>query len=67
METGKCNRCARRQRLIMPCKSCTGKFCSACIQLEIHVCPELSARKQLEREKLERSNPLVTTPKLQKI
>jgi predicted nucleic acid binding AN1-type Zn finger protein len=67
METGKCKQCARRQRLVMPCKLCTGKFCSGCIQLEIHTCPELDAKKMIEREKLTKSNPVITSQKIVKI
>ena len=67
METGKCIRCARRQRLLMPCKSCTGKYCSGCIQLEVHACPELSAKKAFELEKLSNANPVVVSSKIIKI
>lgn len=67
MDVGKCTRCARRQRLVMPCTSCTNKFCSACIQLEVHACPELSAKKMLEREKLLKTNPVVVSSKIVKI
>jgi predicted nucleic acid binding AN1-type Zn finger protein len=67
MDTGKCKQCARRQRLVMPCKLCTGKFCSGCIQLEVHSCPELSAKKALELEKLSNANPVVVSSKVVKI
>lgn len=67
MESGKCKQCARRQRLVMPCTSCSGKFCSGCIQLEIHMCPELPARKALELEKLSNANPVVVSSKIIKI
>ena len=67
MDVGKCTRCARRQRLVLQCTSCTNKFCSACIQLEVHACPELSAKKMLEREKLIKTNPVVTSSKIVKI
>jgi len=67
METGKCKQCARRQRLVMPCKLCTGKFCSGCIQLELHMCPELPAKKALELERLSNANPIVMASKIIKI
>ena len=67
MEVGKCAQCARRQRVVMPCKLCTGKFCSGCIQLEVHMCPELSAKKAMERTKLTQDNPVVVSPKVVKI
>ena len=67
MEMGKCAQCARRQRLVMPCKLCTVKFCSGCIQLEVHTCPELSAKKMIERENLNKSNPVITSQKIVKI
>jgi predicted nucleic acid binding AN1-type Zn finger protein len=52
---------------MLPCKLCTGKFCSACIQLEIHACPELSAKKAIEREKIANANPVIVAPKVMKI
>jgi predicted nucleic acid binding AN1-type Zn finger protein len=67
MDTGKCTKCGRRHRLVMPCKLCTGKFCSGCIQLEVHACPELSAKKALELEKLSNANPLVVASKVIRI
>ena len=67
MEIGKCLRCARRQRIVMPCTLCTGKFCSGCIQLEVHVCPELSTKKMLELEKLSKANPVIISAKVTKI
>jgi predicted nucleic acid binding AN1-type Zn finger protein len=67
MDTGKCKQCARRQRLVMPCKLCTGKFCSGCIQLELHMCPELPAKKAFELEKLSNANPVVMASKVIKI
>ena len=67
METGKCTKCARRQRLVMPCKLCTGKYCSGCIQLEVHACPELYAKKALELEKLSNANPVVISSKVVRI
>jgi len=67
MEVGKCAKCARRQRLVLPCTLCTGKFCPVCIQLEVHTCPELSAKKALEREKIAKGNPVVVAPKVTKI
>jgi len=67
METGRCTKCARRQRIVMPCKLCTVKFCSGCIQLEIHACPELSAKKAIELEKLSNANPVVISSKVIRI
>jgi hypothetical protein len=67
MEVGRCARCSRRQRMIMPCTSCTQKFCSSCIQLEVHACSELDARKALEKEKLAKANPIVVASKVQRI
>lgn len=67
METGRCTKCARRQRIVMPCKLCTRKFCSGCIQLEVHACPELSAKKAIELEKLSNTNPVVISSKVIRI
>ena len=65
MDIGKCTKCAKRQKLVMPCTSCTNKFCSTCIQLEVHECPEMTNRKMIEREKLTKQNPVVIAPKVQ--
>ena len=65
MDIGKCTKCAKRQKLVMPCTSCKNKFCSMCIQLEVHACSEMSARKNLEREKLIKQNPVVIAQKVQ--
>jgi predicted nucleic acid binding AN1-type Zn finger protein len=65
MDIGKCTKCAKRQKLVMPCTSCKHKFCSMCIQLEIHKCSELENKKMFEKEKLIKQNPIVTAPKIQ--
>lgn len=66
MDVGKCACCAKRQKMIMPCSACTTKFCSSCIQLEVHACPNILDKKQAERDKLMKQNPVVVAPKVQR-
>jgi len=66
MDISKCVHCTRKG-IVTPCKMCTGMYCMRCIQLELHMCSGLSAKKMLEREKLMKGNPVVVSPKLEKI
>lgn len=53
---GRCENCRKHTYLGMFCKWCECKFCSYCIQGEIHHCKEMhkmvSHNKQLLQEKL---------------
>ena len=62
----KCPTCKRKPGLLK-CKECSVMFCSGCIQLEIHACPEMSARKQALISNLESKLVKVIAPKIQKI
>ena len=35
------------------CNSCYENLCTACIQPEIHACPSIAAKKQIELKNLE--------------
>lgn len=62
----KCEKCMKKPSLLK-CKDCSHNFCTGCIQLETHACPMLSARKQLEKEKLTSKLVKVEAPKIIKI
>lgn len=61
----KCPKCLRKPG-ILKCKDCSGCFCSGCIQLEIHACPNLSARKEIDRNKLQDQLIIVKASKILK-
>lgn len=51
----KCDQCHKKVGLlVLPCRECTGKFCTRCIQLEQHACPRLEERAETERKILEK-------------
>ena len=62
-----CEQCKRRQRLLIPCTLCKKNLCTNCLHLEVHSCPQIELKKQLERKKLNHANPVVITSKLEKI
>ena len=62
----KCQHCKKKPSLLK-CKDCSAMFCSNCIQLEIHACPQMAARKQALISNLESKLVKVVAPKLSKI
>lgn len=60
-----CAKCVKGLKLT--CKFCKGEFCSRCILLEIHGCPNLKEKVTSQLENLKNLNRAVTTSKLLKI
>ena len=57
----RCENCKKSKQLCMKCKYCECDYCSRCIQLEIHKCPNLTEySKDIRLVK-------VVAPKIQKI
>lgn len=53
--------------MALTCRECTLKFCTRCIQLEMHACQKLENRGVSERELLANKLVKVVGPKVQKI
>ena len=63
----KCPSCQRNKGIQLTCRDCTGKFCTGCIQLEVHNCPKLSQRIETEQTILEKKLVKVEGLKILKI
>lgn len=61
-----CTKC-RKKGVTLKCRDCSGEFCTGCIQLETHMCPMLSARKQIEKNVLSSKLVKVEASKVIKI
>ena len=61
--TMKCEWCKKTVAFV-DCKWCKKNLCTSCIQLEIHKCPELEAKKNQDRAVLVTKLPRVTGTKL---
>jgi len=55
--------CTHRPR-ILTCRECAGAFCTRCIQLEVHNCPKLVARVQMDKDNLQQKLVKVVAPKI---
>lgn len=62
-----CTKCRKKGLLTLKCRDCSGEFCTGCIQLETHMCPMLSARKQIEKNDLSSKLVKVEASKVIKI
>ena len=62
----KCHWCKKKPYLLK-CKECFCQFCSNCIQMEVHACPNLAARKEKLLNELNSKLVKVVAPKLSKI
>lgn len=62
----KCAWCKKKPHLLK-CKECYSQFCTGCIQMEIHACPNLPARKKELLSNLESKLVKVVAPKISKI
>ena len=60
----RCSKCKKKTLLTFNCK-CLGKFCMNCKIPEIHLC-SFDYKKE-QRDKLEKSNPVITNMKFPKI
>ena len=51
---GRCNseECNRKRCLTLKCKHCGGEFCTACIQFEVHHCPNMDRAIEIQRTHL---------------
>lgn len=59
----KCN-CCNRKKITIKCISCSANFCSGCIQLEIHKCPEIDMKIKKELEIISTRNKKIVSSKL---
>lgn len=55
--------CTHRPRFLK-CRECAGDFCARCIQLEVHDCPKLTARVQMDKDNLQKKLVKVVAPKV---
>ena len=61
----KCTQCKKKIGFCgIDCKYCGGGFCSRCIQLEIHACSGMSAKKIEEIINLGKKLPLIESKKI---
>ncbi len=49
----RCDKC-RRLRVTVQCMSCSGNFCTGCIQIEEHACSSMDEKIKKELETLEK-------------
>jgi len=64
----KCEKCRSQVGLlVLTCRECTGKYCTRCIQLELHQCRMLEGRSESERALLEKKLVKVEAPKVIKL
>jgi len=54
----------RHKMKILKCKECSGMFCTRCIQLENHSCPQLAKRIDTEKQNLEKKLIKVVAQKI---
>ena len=63
-----CQKCHKKVGLlVLTCHECSDRFCTRCIQLEMHQCPKLVGRGEFERALLEKKLIKVEAAKVQKI
>lgn len=62
----KCLKC-RTKMGMLKCKECSGNFCCGCIQLEVHTCTGLEAKKKEEKQLLEKRLPVIIASKIEKL
>jgi hypothetical protein len=47
----KCHTC-QKKGFHLTCRECHEQFCTGCIQLEVHHCPNIKKRLEIEKELL---------------